>query len=348
MAQYGSNSNSETEGRDDYLADLADPGVVDERIQTLAASYSRYENYWALYNSLREQIKYKVGFPLNLTKQVVERSFDAERHLRVLLKEGLDTLNELVDSGGMESAIKTGTAFFEQGRTFAEVLGEGFELAQEALKQRYPEQEFGFLDEGMQRLREHKVSISSERGRLLVQMTPADGRERRFFIDPQPQPGQLGRISSSAFFNPRIAGGIYSNVPPIFVPEGCHHHNQVVALAETATPGTLDVYGSLVGGFGVAKGSMYHHARKTDEIGLSRFRGNDPVTAVLIIGAVVAATLIIAGVTINIGCQKGWWSGDVCNWGWGLVFAGVVLGGIVCVAAGLCDFVLAILQPVAA
>jgi len=128
-------------------------------------------------------------------------------------------------------------------------------------------------------------------------------------------------------------------VPSLAAPD-CHHR---WALVPGAVPEILDVYGAMIGGMSLAKQSAYAHARKLDELGLATREGRDPITAIVAIVVAVAVALIVAGATIEVGCAEGWWSGGVCDWGWGLLFAGIVLGGIVCVATGSCAFVAQIL-----
>jgi hypothetical protein len=93
---------------------------------------------------------------------------------------------------------------------------------------------------------------------------------------------------------------------------------------------------------------MYAYARQVSEVGTGYLSGRDPVTAVLVALAVVAAALVIAGATIEIGCATGAFSGDVCDYGFWLILSGIVLGGIVCVAAGACTLVVGVLASIAA
>jgi len=106
------------------------------------------------------------------------------------------------------------------------------------------------------------------------------------------------------------------------------------------------VYDTLVGVFGLARESMYRHARVVDRFGRAHLRGEDPITAAGIVIAVIAAAAVVAGAVIEIGCANGAWSGGICNWGLGLLLGAGVLGAVASCLIGGCDIILSGIQLV--
>jgi hypothetical protein len=325
--------------RQDCLGLLSDPVTTQRRMVASATAYADFERYWDLHNQVRTWKREGDPRCANLEYQVRDRAIAAERDLRVLLDDALGALNDLRDSGGLKSSIDEATRAFGKGMTIAD-LRKGLALAESTLSERYPGIDFRVIQRAGERLAESVLKIGSRKDGLQLELAVPGGASRKVVLDTRPSPGELGRVGRREFFDPGASasagalGEVFGGLIPPFVPDDCHHRqpDYVVDIDR------IDAYASLVGSFANAKQSMYRHVRKVTELGVGRVRGEDPITAILIIGAVVAAVLIISGVTINIGCQNGWWSGDVCNWGWGLMFAGVVLGGIVCVASGACTF----------
>jgi hypothetical protein len=320
---------------------LSDVGTVERRTVTSATAYSNFERYWDLHNQVRAWKRDGDPRCTNLEYQVRDRAVGAERDLRILLDDAVGALNDLRDSGTLKSSIDEAARAFGKGTTIGD-LRKGLALAETALSERYPGVDFRAIRMASERLGESVSKIGTQKDALQLHLAVPGGGDRKVALDTRARPGELGRIGQREFFDPRtsalpgVVGAVHVPIYPPFVPDDCHHRQLDVAVDIDR----IDAYSSLLGSFANAKQSMYRHVRKVTELGVGRARGEDPITAILIVGAVVAAVLIIAGVTINIGCQQGWWSGDVCNWGWGLIFAGVILGGIVCVASGACSLVL--------
>jgi hypothetical protein len=310
---------------------LVNLDAAEERVQTAMAAYSRYASYWTLHNKVREQDPKELESCPELLRQVAERAVDGERDLRILLKEGIDAVNEVADSGRLESVIEKANDFFTK-HSLAD-LENGLRAAQKGLAKRYPAADLSFLDSAFDLLKKNVESLQVEKGNITVTYKAGDKKTERVVIEAKPRPGQVGRFSARDFFGRPITASV-----PVYVPADCHHRTQTATDNDLGK--ILDVYGSLLGGFAAAKESAYRHVRKVNEIGITRRRGNDPITAIIVIVAAVAAALVIAGVVIEVGCAAGAWSGDVCDWGWGFIVAGIILGGILCVAAGACDLVI--------
>jgi len=258
---------------------LFDSDIIEERLRIMVNNYQRLKSYSERYHQLKEEAA-NGNFPKSISVQVAEKAIDAERCARILLKEGLDTLNEWVDSGLMASSIRQATEAFSSGNIL-EKAEEELEFTKETLKERYPDIDWGFLDEGLQLLKQHQTQIKVNEGKLFVSIKGSDGQSREFLIEPEPRPGQTGRISSREFFHPdRRDGVVLTRIAPAVIESG------------QAIP--LDIYGTLIGGFSFTKHLMYQRVRHLNEIGLSRFTGNDPVTALAIgFWAVALAALIM-------------------------------------------------------
>jgi hypothetical protein len=279
----------------------------------------------------------------NMREQAAEMAFDAERQTRVMGRLGLDAMNELRDSGMLEQALTR--AAKEVSRTHGkEVLPAAIKRAKKALAEQAPGMDTTFLDEAARLLERHEVSVRSERQGLRVELAMGDGTKMSYRIDPVSRPGSVGRVGSRELF--AVDQTTLKAPVATFRPEDCHHRNQVVAQAHEAM--AIDHYGLFVGAQKNASELIYAYARQVSEIGAGYLSGRDPVTAVLVALAIVAAALVIAGATIEIGCAAAAWSGDVCDYGFWMVLGGIVLGGIACVTAGACTAVAGVLAGIAA
>jgi hypothetical protein len=329
---------SETDERDCFrlLLNFED---AEERLVDGAGRYSSFADYWEFHNAFRDSSVERDECS-NLRIQLAEKGVQAERELRILLNRGLDTLNELMDSSKMTSVLERAVEFFQTNgsKEFASGLAE----AKKALAEHYSDIDFGFIDEAINQLEAFDIDIKSSGGRLHVGIKAGDDDRHAIFLEPQSSPGERGRVSTREFFRPSSNGSVLTSFLPGLVADDCHHKNQLPGVIEGG-PSPFDIYGGLVGSFAMAKEGMYRHVRNMQEIGIGRHRGGNPIVAIVIILAVVAAALIVAGATIEIGCAAGAWNGSICDWGWFLILAGLVVGaGAVCVALGECTFVVAL------
>jgi hypothetical protein len=275
----------------------------------------------------------------NSGRQLAERAYEAERDLRIILKVGLDTLNDLVDSGRLES-----TFHHEAPKLGKQVpFNEAFDGVKQFFSghKDFADIDTSFLDDAMRIFRDHDVTAEWTRSGLLTRFKDTTGEIHAHQLDAVASPGDMGRLSTREFFSAK-SDVVFTPMIAALADEDCHHEKQILIR----DPKRLAAYDTLVGVFGLTRESMYRHARVVDRFGRAHLRGEDPLTAVAIILGVVAAVAVVAGVAIEIGCVEGAWTGSICAWGIGLILGGVVLGAVVACIAGGCEIILSGAQVV--
>lgn len=258
---------------------------------------------------------------------LAERAFEAEAAMRVLSSHGLDAMNELRDSGGLarvgawvKSVDGKQLDFDEALRLCRELQADGSGI------------DLSCLDVLPDLARQRGLKMVSRRGRIRLSGRGLQGEEREIAIEMSPRHGSLGRIGRAAFFGARGASGPFATAIPVYSPETCHYREVVLDRRRTSI---VDAYAAVLSGMASANQIMYRHARQVEAFGRGGLRGNDPISA--IVGAVIAVigiVLVVVGAAVD----------SPALIGFGIV---TILGGV-CIAAGLCSLVVAVLIPVAA
>jgi hypothetical protein len=252
-------------------------------------------------------------------EQLADRAFDAERSYRVLLAEGLRTINDLRDAGMLHSAIG------EFGRR----AGKDGDLeglladAKRELERAFPDAASHPFDEALPALQRRKIELHNDpqAGTIGIRAPSlTDGSRAGAQVRLAPRPGDLGRVSLDDFFGAGGRAGVHGHTPVALAPD-CHHRPSI-AVSDRLT---VDAYSALVGGLAAGRESMYRHARKVSVYGHGRpaVEARDPVS--IIVGVIIAvgvALIIYGAVTGNAG---------VAGFGAVLVIGGllVLFGGYV-------------------
>lgn len=232
--------------------------------------------------------------------QLPDRAFDAENSMRVLLAEGLKTINDLRDSGVLFPCLAEFSQWAD-GADLAAKLREAGEWNLEKVK--LPTDLF---DELVAIVEQRKLSVAYDAERNLMVMRAAglardDVAETRVRL--RPQAGDTARISVGEFFGAAGRTGVYAG-EPVFVPQDCHHLQPVPGSVLSGDT-TLDAYGAVLAGFATARESMYRHARKVSQYGHGRaaLRPRDPVTLIggvmVVAGAYLIGTATVPGVPVS-------------------------------------------------
>lgn len=321
---------------------VADLDTLRGRLERAAAAYTYIKGYQRFHDEVRRSMRDDPRCAETLRPHLAERAFTAEAHTRLLCDDTLATLNELRDTGQLEKAL--GQAAVRFGRVH-ESPGEALKAVQEGLGEAWPELDTSFLGEAEQIFERQKLKVRPAKGKNPAGSITVGERKYDFTVSATPKPGLPGRVSREEFFGGTARGPVTSGMQ-VLVPNDCHHRHTISA-AEHDVP--IDAYTTFVTSLAVARESMYHHARKMDEVGPSALEGKDPVTAVIVAIIVIGAALVIAGATIEIGCATGAWTGSVCDWGWIMLGFGVIfVAGGICVAVGACELVVGVLMSVSA
>lgn len=320
----------------------------DHELQRLQLAVSSFEHLSKFKNTVetvyqnRSELE-KEGCK-NLGQSIADLAFEAEKYSRVSSKLSLESFNFLRDSGNLEKVLEKLTKNAAKAKNGREFFPNILKNAGKALAKQDLNLDLSFLQKAEEFFQQVKLETKPDKNRTRVNFNLFDGRKSSFVIDSKSRPGGLGRVSVAEYFSRENI--LLGNPTPIYTPDDCHHAIQY-------DPGMvkhpiIDAYGSFVATQKLSNELIYSYARRVDELGAGRVEGKDPVTAAVGIALAIAATLFIAGVVIEVGCAEGWWDGDVCDWGWGLIAAGIIIAGIVCVASGYCNLVVIIFLPIGA
>jgi hypothetical protein len=229
-----------------------------------------------------------------LRGQLSERAFDAEVQVRMLLAEGLNSLNDLRDSGMFQVNLAA----------FAEALDSGTidfrQTAQESVKkvQELLDLPAAFADEmlGMMERRAVTVRYERETGSLVVRGNDLGNATRETRIRVAPQAGDMGRIGLQHFFSGEGGFSIQPE-PPGGASSDCHRRT-----GEIQQPPSIDAYSAMVATMASAREAIYSHARKVSQYGHGTLlRAKDPVVAGLVVVGVALTVLIVAAVVGTVG-----------------------------------------------
>ena len=297
---------------------VVDPDDMARRLDAAVSRYSRLDVYRTFLRLITEHETEQPGACRGLSKLITERAYEAEAQYRLLVKDGINTLNELRDSGELPHALRRATNDSEGGTLDFEKIAT---KAKSRLAKSHPNVPARLIDEMLSVVEERGISAKLKDDTLEVRSKDVEGRKQRISLMVVPQAGAPARISVAQFFGESAGdGGMLSSDAPTFVPESCHHRN--AALSRPSQK--IDLYGSAIAGMSTVNQMMYRHARNVEEVGHGPLRGNDVVSLVVgIVVAVVGVVLLIVG---------------ACTGDWGLIAGGIVLiAGGICVAVGACS-----------
>lgn len=220
---------------------------------------------------------------------ITERAYRAEIMGRALIAETLDAVNVHRDASSWYERVGNGlSALAGMGKEGLEKVLTG---AAQGIDKAFGFDSQNFIDEGIAALRTLELRLTpAERGTILSYNSPMGGSITRT-LSATPQLGQRGRVGVAEFFGAHGSPG-YQVSGPLWVQPDCH--SRTIAI-DSLVKQPVDLYAGVLAGLATMKGQMYQHARRVEELGPRALRGNDPVSAVLVVIAVVGAGLLIYG-----------------------------------------------------
>ena len=298
------------------LGRFASQEELGRRARVAAETLSRLEEYRGFLGDLE-----KTDSCPGLTNQLADRAFDAERHFRVLLAEGVRSVNDLRDSGLLYPLLaEFGDAAREKG---GEGLRERMAAAKKEFSAAFPDISTRYFDEAVEMLAHRKIEVTRDlRADVLRIKAPnlAGGEATEMKVRLKPQAGDLGRISVAEFFGAGGQVGLQAHAS-VMLPFDCHHRPAGSRIFEKVR--SVDPYNALLGGLAAGRESMYRHARKVSAFGHgeSMVRVEDPVTIIVAVIIAVGVGLVIYGLA----------TGDYGLAAFGAV---LILGGILVLCCG--------------
>lgn len=274
----------------DCWTSLRDPDIDAGRLGTAVASFNALRSYRSLLANVEGMSDEQRTACAGIAETITDRAYNAEAAMRVLIASGLETTNELRDTGQLYSAMQ---AFAKDGSSLDhKQLAARLDEVKQSLDGKRAEQLTDIFDEAEKLIRKTKLSCEFSDQRIVLSRAGVEGKRDEFGIALSRQPGQIGRVSVDDFFSPDTTR-VHVAPGRLFVPRDCHHRPFDMEVSKLPP---LDPYAGIVSGLAASKGAFYQHARRTAELGHRGMRGADPVTAAILIGiAVVGLALIIVG-----------------------------------------------------
>jgi hypothetical protein len=253
------------------------------------------------------------------SRRAGEKAFQVEAHVRLAIAAGIETLNELADTGELEAMLNGAMAQVRKAPLDARALAERLVACRDLAVEHLGWEISSILDEAAELVARHQISIGALEDHLVYTVRDEQG-ERRVAVTAAPRAGQKARISLDDFFaTPGSLGSVASVLEP-----DCHHRVQNPAPSTIPT----GLYDLAIDGFAVVRETTYRFARELEAHGVPRFMGSGGAAAIgagIIALIVIILALILGAVILKILCDK------LDNQG--LCLAADILGGFV--GAGL-------------
>src|SRR5687768_10059172 len=142
-----------------------------------------------------------------------ERAREAELAMRVLVRHGLEALNEARDTGTLEQTIRGWAGDSKDGdelgiRDVLRSAGKSIE----GIDQEFWDEALGGMDEA-------DLHAFAKRGRIRFSAKGFDGRKHEILMDFAPRTGSMARVSVSEFFGVDRGISQYATAVPVYSPE---------------------------------------------------------------------------------------------------------------------------------
>lgn len=273
---------------------LHDPRALERRAHSALDAFARLHEYRDLLRDVDALNDDERGRCPGLSDALPDRAYDAEAAGRVLIAHGLQTLNELRDSGQLYDTMRAFAA--ETERADVDELASRLEKHIDESRASDGDGAASLLHEAAAHVRAANLTVSCSRQRIVLNRPGVAAEQEEVMIALERRPGQRGRVSVDEFFSPTDVEG---RVLPgrVYAPRDCHHRPIRVRPVGVA----VDAYAGALAGLAATKASLYQHARRADELDHRSVRGNDPLTAILTGIAIVGVALIIYGAATGNG-----------------------------------------------
>jgi len=303
------------------LSTIVNPRVLSARLELLTDGLEVFKHYSQFIKMAQE-----CEPDSRLHAYAVREARDAERWLRRGLHVGLDSLNELTDSGAMEAFFAGATETFVPAERFASTL--------DTVDPKILGLHASAFREAMNLLKRYVPQARISNGTLEFTFRGEDGKETETRFQVVSAAGSMARVSPEIFFSPISSGSIVFQPLPI---DDCHHKR--VPLPIPPIPHKLpDLYGAMVATMAYARERMYEHVREVEDIGfpqLSGGAGGDLVAIILGVVLFLILSFTTAAIVLEVACEQGDQSKCTLAKVFGIVATALTLiGGFLFIANG--------------
>jgi hypothetical protein len=278
------------------LKRMCPPDEITRRTGVASSTVRALADYRAYLSDLEREAKSVSGCG-GLRGQLADRAFAAEGQVRVLLAEGLSSLNDLRDSGVLHTSLALfAEALDDHAIDFRTAAKESVTQAQRYLQ--LPE---AFANEALKVIERRAVPPRYEKESDTLVFKGGVGNElTENRIRLAPRAGDMGRIGLEHFFGG--AGRIsIQPAPPGAQPGDCHH-----GAGQIGPLRSVDAYAGMVATLASTREAMYRHARKVSQYGHgTMLQAEEPVTALLVVAGIgltiFTVTVVASAVSLVTG-----------------------------------------------
>lgn len=297
---------------------LTDADTRKFRASAVLACGLRLKHYSDILQATRGELGKKTAVS-GLAVQLPDLAYNAEKYARILAKVGLDTLNDLRDSGYLESTVSSLVSKLQQeGRHNSKQQGRNWITATiEELERARADPSIASMsgvsilfDEVERLIRDWQLHLSADGRDLIVNFVAPDRGRHRLIIHPDRRAGSQGRVSTTTFFAPPKLNklSVAAWVTPIGISTRLFESRPKPSRATEAASADheIDLYAAVVRQLAALREMVYHHARTIEEMGPSAYAGNSVLAGIaVVVGLACVAIGIYTGEEILTGIGFG-------------------------------------------
>lgn len=277
------------------------------------ASISQYAGLFADAANRAAKARFSIA---NLEKQsgsehyLLEHVREAEQSLRIMIKVVLDVVNRSRDAGFFER-----TTVADGSYNLLELFVQSHALSKRVPElSGLPDPDGWLFPEERAALSQHVFATNSDERTGQIQASiKGPSRTQSASISMARQPWGLGRVSSSEFFAPYRSLSLRSST-------------NLAIRRDVTLP--VDGYASLIEALKYLRDSAARYVRITEYFGRPHVRGELPLLAGLLVGALIVAVVGLVGGFV---CEA---AGGDCEVFWQMATWGGIIGGILLVITG--------------
>lgn len=276
----------------DCLAAISDKSTIQQRMQVAANAFNRLTTLNERLDELRTLVTQDPGCASAINAAATTLTFDAEAHVRAALNVGLDTFNELRNSGVFAGYLAQVPHMDLPTNTLVNAFS-GFAAD---FPKTFPGVSPAVFHFGAKYFQDNAVSARIDAGILTVKWTPqgstTPAQLRLATADPKVS---LATIPAADFFDPKT---VAINPTTIAVSD-CHRDHP----APLPIPEIPNTYASFIAVLIGARDKMYTYARRVQYYGLGGPEGGQIGAVVgVIIAIAVAIASLIASIYYGVEC----------------------------------------------
>jgi hypothetical protein len=282
------------------LPRLLDQTTLERRLSIVKEARRVLNEYAAALDEARACAPTDPNLVSSVQQSIVARAYNAESYVRMAIHVGLDAMNELQDSGILRDILRTNRVRHETPASLSKAVLHG----RRQILENMPGLEDSQLTELVNELQKQHFSLALSAKDIVYQDLSHGTRGEFLRIRVTGPADNAGRVSSEKFFDPRFSG---LTLPVNLKNLDCHRHFTTTPSVLTQQE-TISMYDVITQSLSSARDQMYRHVREVEALGLSPLQGGSLAGILAIIGVVLIAIALVAGLTaigLKVACETG-------------------------------------------